>query len=151
MPYIADDKELVKTIPKYMNNNTLKAAGAQMPMTAEQIEELDRCMNDPIYFIETYVKIINIDKGLIPFKLYPFQSKMVEHTLNNRFTIIKTGRQQGKCGSFTTNIKIRNSEKVVHNVSIGNFYQWQAFCRDAKLLKEHYASEAISESAPMLQ
>ena len=35
-------------------------------------------MDDPLYFIQTYVQIVSLDEGfLIPFKMYPFQKEMV--------------------------------------------------------------------------
>ena len=35
-------------------------------------------MEDPIYFAETYVKIMSVDFGEIPFSLYDFQREMVK-------------------------------------------------------------------------
>ena len=46
-------------------------------------------MDDPIYFIKTYIKIVNIDEGLVPFDMYKFQEKMVDTFHNNRFSICK--------------------------------------------------------------
>ena len=40
-------------------------------------------MDDPLYFIQNYVKIVSLDEGLIPFKMYPFKKKWLVH-----FTII---------------------------------------------------------------
>ena len=53
-------------------------------------------MSDPIYFIESYCKIVSLDKGLISFKLYECQKEKVEVILNNRKVILMEGRQQGK-------------------------------------------------------
>tara|TARA_Y100000296_G_scaffold78645_1_gene101663 strand:- start:276 stop:1823 length:1548 start_codon:yes stop_codon:yes gene_type:complete len=53
-------------------------------------------MKDPIYFIQQYIKIVSLDEGLIPFKLYDFQKEMVGTFHNNRFTICKLPRQSGK-------------------------------------------------------
>ncbi|SVC58141.1 uncharacterized protein METZ01_LOCUS310995, partial [marine metagenome] len=43
-------------------------------------------MKDPIYFIQHFVRIINIDEGLVPFHMYDFQKEMVGTFHNNRFT-----------------------------------------------------------------
>lgn len=67
-----------------------------MELTHEQIMELDKCMDDPTYFIEKYVKIIHVDKGLIPFKLYEYQKRYIDVIHNNRFSIAKWSRQTGK-------------------------------------------------------
>ena len=37
------------------------------------IEEYIKCLKDPVYFIDTYCKIVTLDEGLQPFKLYPCQ------------------------------------------------------------------------------
>ena len=46
--------------------------------------------------MEKYIQIVSLDEGLIPFKMYPFQKKIVETIHNNRFTICKLPRQSGK-------------------------------------------------------
>ena len=53
-------------------------------------------MDDPIYFAEEYVKVISLDQGLVPFKLYPYQKEMFGHFNDNRFSIILACRQSGK-------------------------------------------------------
>ena len=49
-------------------------------------------MEDP-YFIQTYIKIVSLDEGLVPFKPYNFQKDMIGTFHNNRFTICKLPRQ----------------------------------------------------------
>ena len=61
----------------YLGNPNLKRANVQIEFTQDQVKEYARCMEDPAYFIETYIQIVNIDKGLIPFNLYPFQRDMI--------------------------------------------------------------------------
>jgi len=90
------DNEDKKEIKVYLNNPNLKAAGVHIEFEPWQVQEMIKCFNDPIYFIETYVKIVHIDKGLVPFKLYPFQKKMVDLTMNNRYVLLKLPRQSGK-------------------------------------------------------
>jgi len=53
-------------------------------------------MDDPVYFAEKYVKVISLDEGLVPFKLYPYQRKMFEHFNEHRFNIVLACRQSGK-------------------------------------------------------
>ena len=48
----------------YLGNPNLKKTNVQQEFTAEQIEEYVKCSKDPSYFIEKYVKIINLDEGL---------------------------------------------------------------------------------------
>ena len=80
----------------YLGNPNLKKANVAQEWTKEDLEEYNRCMKDPIYFIQKYVRIISLDEGLISFKLYDFQKEMVGTFHNNRFTICKLPRQSGK-------------------------------------------------------
>lgn len=64
--------------------------------TSHEISEFAKCYNDPIYFIETYIKIITLDKGIQPFSLWDYQKKMVNNYYNNQFSISLTARQMGK-------------------------------------------------------
>jgi len=80
----------------YNANSNLKAAGVSIPFTGEQVTEYLKCKDDPIYFIENYCKIISLDKGLIPFKLYECQVEKVKIIHENRKVILMEGRQQGK-------------------------------------------------------
>lgn len=80
----------------YNANSSLKAAGVKIPFTEEQVTEWMKCKDDPIYFIESYCKIISLDKGLIPFKLYECQREKVKIIHENRKVILMEGRQQGK-------------------------------------------------------
>ena len=54
----------------YHGNPNLKSIGHQHDFTKEQIRELLKCQEDPIYFIENYCQIVTRDKGLQPLKLY---------------------------------------------------------------------------------
>ena len=47
----------------YNNNPNLKASGIQLQWDKEKAEEYVKCMHDPIYFIRTYMKIVNLDQG----------------------------------------------------------------------------------------
>ena len=80
----------------YLGNPNLKRANITQEWTKEEIEEYAKCMKDPQYFIEHYIKIVSLDEGLIPFHLYDFQKEMIGTFHNNRFTICKLPRQSGK-------------------------------------------------------
>jgi len=80
----------------YLGNPNLFKANTKIEYTEEQVLEIAKCMEDPIYFISKYIKIVNIDQGLVPFDLYKFQEKMVETFHKNRFSIAKLPRQSGK-------------------------------------------------------
>ena len=80
----------------YLGNPLIKAANTPVEFTPEQIEEYMKCANDPVYFVENYIKIVHVDRGLIPFEMYPFQENIVRTIHSNRFTICKLPRQSGK-------------------------------------------------------
>ena len=57
--------------------------------------ELVKYKKDPIYFIESRIKVVHPIRGLVPFKLYPFQKKIVRELQENRFNILRKFRQAG--------------------------------------------------------
>jgi Terminase large subunit, T4likevirus-type, N-terminal/Terminase RNaseH-like domain len=83
----------------YLGNQNLKRSGVSHNWTTEQVTEFLKCARDPEYFIETYVKIVNIDRGLINFSLYDYQRDIVNLSVRERFVICKMPRQ---CGKTTT-------------------------------------------------
>ena len=80
----------------YNGNALLKRTNQQIEWTPELVAEYVKCSEDPIYFTETYMKIVNIDEGLVAFKLYDYQKEMIKSFADNRFSIIATARQAGK-------------------------------------------------------
>lgn len=90
------DDEKFKHIKGYNGNSLLKRANQDIDWTEEMVLEVIKCSQDPVYFTEKYMKIVNIDKGLINFKLYDYQKEMLRSFADNRFNIITTARQAGK-------------------------------------------------------
>lgn len=80
----------------YLGNPLLKGSGIQIEYTKEQLQEYLLCSQDPVYFMEKYMKIVTLDQGLVPIKLYDFQRDIVRTVHANRFTICKIPRQSGK-------------------------------------------------------
>jgi len=80
----------------YLGNERLKRVGVELSYTEEQVAEILKCTEDPVYFIKTYVKIVNVDHGLVPFNMWNFQEDMVRDFHSNRFCIAKMPRQVGK-------------------------------------------------------
>jgi len=88
----------------YLGNPNLKKSGVPVEFTKEQIEEYVKCANDPVHFAKTYVKIVNVDQGLVPFTMYDFQEEMVKTFNKSRFSICKLPRQTGKSTTTTAYI-----------------------------------------------
>tara|TARA_B100000902_G_scaffold310336_1_gene299924 strand:- start:5799 stop:7412 length:1614 start_codon:yes stop_codon:yes gene_type:complete len=80
----------------YLGNPSVKRDGVESSFTKEEVIEYHKCMEDPCYFARTYIKVISLDKGLVPFDLYPYQEKMFSQFKDNRFSIVLACRQSGK-------------------------------------------------------
>ena len=80
----------------YRDNPLLKRVGVKYEFTQEEIAEYIKCSQDAVYFVEKYIKIVNVDEGLIPFEMWDFQKKMIATFRDNRFVIMKMPRQVGK-------------------------------------------------------
>lgn len=92
------------TILYYNNNPKLKAAGVKIQMSQAQQAEFLKCARDPVYFIKNYIKIVHVDKGIVPFDLWPFQENLTNIFHKNRFVIAKCPRQCGKSTTTTAYI-----------------------------------------------
>src|SRR6056300_1378440 len=80
----------------YLGNPRVKRDGVEQSFTKEEVQEYAKCMACPAYFIENYMRIIHLDKGLIPLSPYPYQRKMFQHFNDNRFSVVLACRQSGK-------------------------------------------------------
>lgn len=80
----------------YKGNPLVKRDGIQQEWNQDDVTEYIKCMRDPVYFAETYAKIISLDKGLVSFNLYPYQREMFQQFNENRFSIVLACRQSGK-------------------------------------------------------
>lgn len=92
--------ELIDFLP-FNGNPNLKKSNQPFEWTPELVQEYLKCSEDPIYFAETYMKIVNVDMGLIPIKLYDYQRDMILSMHENRNSIFATARQAGKTTSVT--------------------------------------------------
>ena len=100
----------------YLGNPLLKKANTKIEFTQEQVLEFVKCQEDPVYFAKNYVKIVTLDKGLQPFKLYDFQEKLVNRFHENRFNICKMPRQTGKsttCVSYLLHYAVFNDSVIL--------------------------------------
>ena len=68
----------------YLGNPNLKKANTPIEFTQENIEEFMKCKEDPVYFSKNYIKIVSLDEGLVNFKPYKFQEKLIRNFHNHR-------------------------------------------------------------------
>lgn len=80
----------------YQSNPNLPNEQYRHSFTQKELDEYLKCAEDPVYFAKKYVRIINVDRGLIPFDMWDFQEKMLQTFHDNRFSICKLPRQVGK-------------------------------------------------------
>lgn len=92
------------TLKGYNGNALLKRSNQSIEWTPQLVQEYIRCSQDPVYFAEKYIQIVNVDKGLIPITLYDYQKKMLASLAENRFTIVATARQAGKTTAISAGI-----------------------------------------------
>ena len=112
----------------YLGNPNLKKANTQQEFSEEDIVEFVRCKDDPVYFTEKHIKIVNVDEGLVSFDMYKFQKKLIRNFHKHRFNICKMPRQTGKSTtvvSYLLHYAIFND-----NVNIGILANKAATARD---------------------
>ena len=80
----------------YLGNTNLKGKGQKFNWTKKRLKEYMKCAEDPIYFAEEYIKIVHVDHGLIPIKMYEYQKEITNLITDNRRVTVVTSRQAGK-------------------------------------------------------
>lgn len=112
----------------YLGNKNLKRNDVQVEWTSDLVKEYIKCSRDAVYFIETYVKIVNVDLGFIPLKLYDYQADIVRTAGSERFVICKMPRQVGK----TTTI----AAYILHSVLFNENYSVAILAHKAEQARE---------------
>lgn len=100
----------------YLGNPSLKKARVPINWTPEMIAEILKCKEDPVYFAEKYIKVVHVDHGFIPIKLYDYQKEIVNSITTNRNVAVVTSRQAGKTTTAAAVILhyiLFNSHKIV--------------------------------------
>ena len=112
----------------YLGNPNLKKANTEIEFTEENVKEFLKCKDDPVYFAREYIKIINVDEGLVGFDMWPFQEKLIRRFHANRFNICMMPRQTGKS---TTSVSYLLHYAIFNdNINIGILANKAATARD---------------------
>ena len=112
----------------YLGNPNLKKANTEIQFTEDNVKEFLRCKDDPVYFARKYIKIVNVDEGLVPFNMWPFQEKLINNFHKNRFNICMMPRQTGKS---TTSVSYLLHYAIFNdNINIGILANKAATARD---------------------
>lgn len=121
--------------PFYDRDINLRAANVPFLMTQEEVDEFQKVVDDPLYYVEHYCKFLT-DDGLSLVTLRDFQKNVIQTVTDevydeninkvvpkNRNVIWMASRQSGKCVTARESITYIDSElsKSKHNNLI-NFY-----------------------------
>lgn len=108
----------------YNGNQNLKRTGVKMRLSIFEMEEMVKCAESVEYFLATYGRIISLDDGVVPFKLYEFQRKMLQTVQDNRFSILMLPRQYGKCSSLNTVVTVKNKKTgETEEITVGELHE----------------------------
>lgn len=80
----------------YNGNQNLKGKNSPVEFTQDMVQEYMKCADDPAYFAEKYIKIVHVDHGLIPIRLYDYQKEIIKTITEHRRMAVNTSRQAGK-------------------------------------------------------
>lgn len=100
-------------------NPNLKKANELCEYAPDQVAEFERCMFDPVYFINNYVKIQHPAKGAVSFKLHDFQIRMIRAFQENKYCICLASRQVGKAVHVDTPIPTPNGMVPIKDIHPG--------------------------------
>lgn len=84
------------TTNSFSGNVNLKDVNVNVRWTQERLDEYERCANDPDYFIYKYFRVRTLDEGVVGFKMWGFQQRLLHAIHENRFTATLFPRQSGK-------------------------------------------------------
>jgi hypothetical protein len=104
----------------YLSNPNLKRANTPIQFTEDQVIEFLTCKEDPVYFAKKYIKIVNVDDGLVKFNMWPFQERLVNNFHKNRFNIAKMPRQVGKALALDTPIPTPEGWTTIGDIKVGD-------------------------------
>jgi hypothetical protein len=89
--------------PFYENDPALKKGNILFKFTQYELNELEKCANDVIYFANRYCKLMT-DDGVRNVTLRDYQEQILSSYQKNRFSIFLAARQSGK--TITSSIYI---------------------------------------------
>lgn len=92
--------------PWWKNMQGYRKAGVTFGFTKEEYEEYMRCKIDINYFAEKYCKIKREDGSIGNMFLRDYQKDILDLYTRNRYSILASSRQSGKCLNFNELIEL---------------------------------------------
>jgi len=112
------DGEIIKKIhnPWLQGEIGIRRIGCAFKMTPDETDEYVKCATDIQYFANNYCKIKLEDGSVGQMRLRDYQKDILDLYYNNRFSILCSSRQIGKCILPTTFIdcEITKSNGNIH-------------------------------------
>jgi hypothetical protein len=106
----------------YKGNENLLRGDAQIKWNEEMIDEIKNCAKKALHFAENYFYIIT-EEGKQKIELRKYQKRLLKAFANNRFNIVLSSRQSGKCLANNTLCKVRNKTTgLIEEITIKDFY-----------------------------
>ena len=103
----------LKANPFIGKNTMLLKPNLVFARTEEEIEDYLHCMEDPIYFASKC--FLMTPTGLKPAVLRDYQEEYIRHCQKNRFSILRSCRQAGKCLTFFNKVNISITSSFINN------------------------------------
>lgn len=94
------------TSPFFDRKLGLRKGNINFKYTKEEEYEIEKCMNDIIYFADKYAFAMT-DDGVQKINLRDYQRSILREFANNRYLVYLASRQVGKCFFATSYISIR--------------------------------------------
>ena len=100
----------------------VKRPNKKIAWDTQMMANYAKCVQDIKYFAEKYYYIVNPVTGSQLIELRNYQHRMVDAFVQNKFSILLTGRQTGKCIYSTECVEILDTETGnVQKISIEEF------------------------------
>lgn len=101
-------------------DDVVKRAHANDTYTLHTLQELEKCMEDPLYFIEKYVMIQHPTKGCVNFEPYEYQRRLISGFHSSNYLVAMCGRQMGKALALDTPIPTPTGWTTMGEIKVGD-------------------------------
>lgn len=106
----------------YSNEKDVRKADLTFAMNREEIEEWTKCKMSVQYFAEKYCKIKREDGTIGNIKLRDYQKEIIDLYTQNRFSILMSSRQMGKCTDYNTIVTLKYPNGKIIKKTLGELY-----------------------------